>query len=235
MFRIIAIVAATAAIALGHEGHGGEEGHTHLEAVTKQPTTKGEQYYVKFKPAETGGITGFFNVKYDDSNVLRADYSFSVDLSKYTGTCDLSQGLGYHLHAEWIGANVTATGAGCTMAENHYDPYLACGANSQGRFAGDTTCTSARGASYVYNCTPDLYKAGYLSNCEIGDLSGKYGKVFAKPGTKIFARADRNDPVPPLTVDFDKKNTVGTKWNSIVFHCAVPNTSRIVCAKMAKQ
>jgi hypothetical protein len=88
-----------------------------------------------------------------------------------------------------------------------------------------------RGANYSYDCTADAYKQGFLSNCEVGDISGKYGKVL--PNHKLkFKRVDISDPVPPLVVDFDKNNAVGAKWASVVFHCG---KDKLVCARFKRQ
>ena len=40
---------------------------------------------------------------------------------------------------------------------------------------------------YTYSCTTSVYNSGNLSQCEVGDLSGKFGLSFNSSGNEVFS------------------------------------------------
>ena len=79
--------------------------------------------------------------------------------------------LNWHVHEKWsskIGADSSLDKCGFEYTGNHYDPTYGCGPASQ--FVGDV-CTWVRGGTQTCDLDKDV------STCEIGDLSGKLGKL----------------------------------------------------------
>lgn len=136
----------------------------------------------------------------------------------------------YHIHTSWnnLQKNSAVGGNDCSGANTglHYDPNLACGYTS-------ASCTLlGRTSAASYNCTPASNAAGQYSQCQIGDLSGKFG--IAKPtGSLLYQQlTPLYDYQPPYVANYLKAGSAGSSmFSSIVFHCNNAAASRLICAK----
>ena len=131
----------------------------------------------------------------------------------------------YHVHTAWTNktSNSAAGGALCAQAAGHYDPNLACGYTS-------TKCTIlGRQSAATYNCTPAVYNAGQYSQCQVGDLSGKFGKTYGINNVFTQPASIPYDVQPSYPANFLAANAISTAWSSVVFHCS--DNTRLVCAK----
>jgi len=78
---------------------------------------------------EASGAGGYFQANFAPGV---AQYAYSLDLSDFdlsslgddAATCDLSQGLDWHIHTYWTEAEQSAAGAACSTCGGHYDPSL---------------------------------------------------------------------------------------------------------------
>ena len=61
-----------------------------------------------------------------------------IDVRNFNTTCDISDGLVYHIHSYWNDAETSSTTT-CGDTGGHYDPYFACGKASQ---SASTDCVS---------------------------------------------------------------------------------------------
>jgi hypothetical protein len=105
----------------------------------------------------------------------------------------------------------------------HYDPNLACS------YVADA-CTSLGRTPASYNCTPAVYSAGLYSQCEVGDLSGKFGTV--KPVNGIMQQlTPLMDYQPPYAANYLVGTALSKFFSSVVFHCPSGGT-RLICAKL---
>jgi hypothetical protein len=163
----------------------------------------------------------------------QGQHTLQLDLSGFTalpGTCDLTAGLTYHIHSFWDDASGTLSGdnTACALAStgNHYDPYLACGPNTE-----ESASCAALGRvapNYTYPCTSEAYGNGQYEYCEVGDTSGKFGKLFATDTDMSLFSADVFDPSPELIPAYETASQLASQWASVVVHCG---SSRILCAK----
>lgn len=207
-------------------------------------------YCASFNPATTNKVAGYFAATINTAEGL-AYYDFSVNLSKYLAgvngnpSCDLSKGLKYHIHSYWTNSSSTSTyganSCGASQTSSHYDPTFACSPYSQYVTAPTLLCGKIFRTSpqYHYTCNSTVFGSGKLDNCEVGDLSGKFGpsvgvnKVYGAPGGAVLV-----DPLPPRVADYRSSKVLITNytapWQSIVFHCndgAVTPPVRLFCAK----
>jgi hypothetical protein len=187
-------------------------------------TSAETSYTAAFDPFT--GVSGGIQMKITSVAMY---YSYTLDLTNFETTCDLSQGLSYHIHTYWKDESATSSIKTCGDAGGHYDPYLACGPSSQA--AGDLCKALNRTASqgYVYDCKPDVYSTGRHYACEVGDLSGKFGRMMPDPANPRRFVGSYVDPSPPLTPNFGKADGIANQWASFVVHCPSDN-SRVMCA-----
>ena len=187
----------------------------------------------------SSGVEGYFAMTIDESSGL-SYYDFKVDLSQYSNpnSCDLSQGLKYHIHSYWT--NTTSSNsygtASCGTTGGHFDPYLACSQSSQYQNTPMTypgpLCPLINRVTpnYTYPCSSTSFAGGNLQGCEVGDLSGKFGIVTST--TPVYSSSSVYiDPLGPAIMDYGygQAQTVTeytNMWNSIVFHCK-GNTSTL--------
>ena len=155
-------------------------------------------------------------------------------------------GLKYHIHSYWT--NTTASNTASCAASNtggHFDPYFACGTSSQYQTSPILCPSLNRTASlgFTYPCTASNFAAGNLQ-CEVGDLSGKFGAVRNTTTATLFESSSLSSPVlsDPLgpsitTYGYGQPQTTTAytnMWNSIVFHCPDPPTNtRLFCAQLS--
>lgn len=198
-----------------------------------------ENYYCANVGVTVGGSVpsttqGYFSMKIGEGY---AKYSFQVDLSAIdTDTCDFTSfpTVAYHIHTYSI-TNPSATPVnGCGNTAGHYDPTLACSDKSQANGGYCTSLSRTSAAGYVYTCSAP---AGGLTEyttptggCEIGDLSGKLGKVAVTSGMAIASTQVYTDFQPAFTYNYNTATkNVTTGWASIVFHCGNSAGTRIAC------
>jgi hypothetical protein len=84
---------------------------------------------------DAGGARGYFGMKITDSLAI---YNWNIDVRNFNTTCDISDGLVYHIHSYWNDAEYSSTTT-CGDTGGHYDPYFACGKASQ---SASTDCAS---------------------------------------------------------------------------------------------
>jgi hypothetical protein len=131
------------------------------------------------------------------------------------------ESLYYHLHTEWNDSGEQTCGG--TDTYGHYDPSKKCGPASSWRNVPGV-CVD----EIVYSCD-DSSEEAMASSCEVGDLSGKMGKLY---NVRNRFLATVVDPVPPIRDDFGR-STDGSKYASIVFHDGTSG-ARLFCAKLRK-
>lgn len=201
------------------------------------PTIPASTYYcASFSDAT---VNGAFEMEHSGYGV--AYYKLSVDLSGYdASTCDLSQGVDYHIHTTWTNvstnSSIGATFCGSEYTGAHYDPGLACSAKSQ---YIDTYCSLLQrdiSKLYTYSCDTEAYSEGHYALCEVGDLSGKLGVVYeTSPGSQQFNQSiAKADYQPPYEPNFDARDAVSSSWKSLVVHCAADG-SRLACGRLTRQ
>ena len=189
-----------------------------------------QNFCAEFKAIEAGGATGYFAAIIDEST---AKYTYDLELSQLSTSCDLSKGLYYHIHNYWtLSSKVSAEGDSCLTTGYHYDPNFACSKPTQICEALNRTSSK----SYEYACNPTSYSEGYYGLCEVGDLSGKFGmanqRVSPFPTGSIRFKRDtfHVDNQPPYLSNYNQDTPISTKWSSIVFHCGV-DKKPLVCAR----
>jgi hypothetical protein len=180
---------------------------------------------------DADGATGYFDLEIDNGKAL---YNWYLDLTEFSTTCDLSQGLTYHIHSYWTDDTTSSATLGAcasTYTGGHYDPNLACSGSSQD-IAGlcvDINRTAALG--YTYSCSPSNYADGHYALCEVGDISGKFGRAYASTGKIFSSGGEIVDYQPPYNANYQASDAVSKQWTSIVFHCG-QDSSRLVCGKL---
>ena len=201
-----------------------------LGSVEAQDKTS--KYVATFDKATTD-IDGEFEISIKDDGSVK--YEVEFDLNDFTSfdQCDLTAGLGYHIHSTWTGGDVAgvssavAGACGGQSTKGHYDPFLACG-----------KATSSVDECALLGRTAATYACDYSTNkasCEVGDLSGKYGKIMPKSSTDLKFKFKGEDALGPLDENYAVVESGLTKtWESVVFHCAAGG-SRQFCAKFVKK
>jgi hypothetical protein len=192
---------------------------------------RGEVNYIATFDEDTTMIEGEFEISISSGST---EYDFDIDLNGFTSpdSCDLSAGLSYHIHSLWTHADVTsAVGGMCggDYTSGHYDPFFACG----GATSSTTEC-AALARTTPYSCSTTTYGEGNYQFCEVGDLSGKFGKVMPASSTDLTFYFGASDMLGPLAANYDvASDDVSKGWGSIVFHCAAGG-SRQFCAKFVE-
>jgi hypothetical protein len=195
----------------------------------------------------TGGVTGSFYMLIDSDEKM-GNYRFYLDLSDFSSSCDISQGLNYHVHSNWVNSSTTSdlgsVFCGPAYTGYHYDPTMACSSTSENQ--GTTTgynsnnCQkigrySTASPAYTYGCSTAVYEQGDYSQCELGDLSGKLGMAFPSSGRIFDQSTTLQDVIPVHSYNYleDSRSSsphTAFSWASIVFHCKSGGT-RLFCAK----
>jgi len=138
-----------------------------------------------------------------------------------------------------IGCGVLSSNApGCSkgVTGGHYDPTFACGGASQNNANG--VCSNLRATDQApagnglvkgaYKCTPDNQ-----SQCEIGDQSGKMGKIHAM--RTLSDGQTRVNLAYQKFSDMWMENISNLKGRSLVLHCCTEAdgcSERIACANL---
>lgn len=196
--------------------------------------TNAAQYCANILPGYTNGASGNVALQISEGS---ATYGLYLDLTNFTPnpSCNLTQGLNYHIHSYWN--NQTSSSAsnsfcGATNTGGHYDPNFACSPYSQ-NYSNACLDLGRQSPGYTYSCSSTVYSEGKYSACEIGDISGKNGKLMPKHGTLVFELSTPFvDYQPPYEVNYNAVDTNSLQWTSVVFHCPATN-GRLVCAKFS--
>lgn len=209
------------------------------------------RYIATFRPGATGGVNGVFH--YSVNSLVVGEYSWHLDLNQFNipaaaaavgCTKDLIQreGLLYHIHSYWSNSSYDSSnicGSGSTGTQGHYDPYLACSTTSQNYAESLCSKLGRVPATYNYNCTSTVYSSGRIAQCEVGDLSGKFGPMMPSSTTNLtFSSNGVIDVNPPPAQYHANTDLVSlAPWESIVFHCKVPGISppRLFCGRLVYQ
>jgi hypothetical protein len=198
-----------------------------------------KSYCATFDADTTSGSVGSFSMEISEGV---ASYRFYLDLTNFKTECILSSGLGYHIHSYWVNTTTQSSAnafCGKSLTGNHFDPNLACSTASQSSGSGGLCAAISRTSpDYTYSCSNTNYQKGDYSMCEVGDLSGKFGKALesSTDGTAIFSQQDiLSDYVPAYDFNYlTTSDPTSIQWASMVFHCAdgtSNNGARLVCAK----
>jgi len=158
--------------------------------------------------ASASEVGNYYGVIGENFGITMADGQLMVAARNLTGWC--AEPLSYHIHQKWEGNNGTeaygANDCGPTNTGGHYDPFLACGGASE--YAGTDYCGCG-----TYTCNTS-YANTY--GCEVGDLSGAYGKVPSQEGDWNMTYA--MNVLPPVGQSL-----------SVVLHCG---STRVACAQL---
>jgi hypothetical protein len=140
------------------------------------------------------------------------------------------ESLGWHIHERWnfpaAGGPTSSTTCGPDETGGHYDPGFACGGASQHQCAEGGGCPCEQLGFLGVNDfqrTCDLQDDAF--SCEVGDLSGKLGRIEARTGIgfrRIYEDAWVNNVENWVAPNLD---------GSIVFHCGTSGT-RCACAQL---
>jgi hypothetical protein len=163
-------------------------------------------------------------------------FNLALDLTDFSGqapTCTVENGLTYHVHSFWNNETVSSSAnsfCGPSYTGGHYDPSLACSSASEDAKAGCVALGRTADQGYTYPCNSDDFGDGHLAQCEVGDLSGKFGSL--KGGSRIY-RATVVDNIAPFTANYKAPDELANMWSSVVFHCK-DDASRLVCADLVE-
>eukprot|EP01038_Epipyxis_sp_PR26KG_P005159 gene5159-7182_t len=175
------------------------------------------------------GAEGYFQMQLSKGE---ATYEVYLDLTGFSTSCDIASGLTYHIHSYWTDSAKSSTTT-CSSAGGHYDPYLACGTSSEDKANLCVSLNRTVSQNYIYGCNPTDYAAGHYALCEVGDISGKFGKLLPAASGSLVFKASMVDPNPPLAVNYQTSDLISKQWASIVFHCPADN-SRLFCAQLIR-
>lgn len=204
-------------------------------ALSTTPVTS--QYCATVRSYESNQASGYFAMEITQGQAL---YQFKLNLTSYQSlaNCDLSNGLEYQLYTYWLNSSVSSsagsTYCGSAFTGGHYDPDYACSAYSQNINSGCVQLQRVAANGYTYKCNATEYATGNYEECEVGDLSGKFGTVYPIDGSSIFISDVFTDYFPPYITNYlaSEKNSPNM-WSSVVFQCGSSAETKLVCAKLS--
>lgn len=183
-------------------------------------TCQSEYYCGLIKTHETNGASGYFLI--DITSKESSAHRLTLDLSNFSTSCDLSQGLTYTINTSWNNTNLNSSSyENCDKAHTggNYDPSFACGPDSE---YFDSECVLLdRTATYGYNysCSPETYESSNYVVCELGDLSGKHGELYeTETNSSVFEISTPEiDYLPPFAYNYKHAQSVFPSWSAVVF------------------
>jgi len=223
-------------------------------AVCTQAYPAQRKYCAVLDPSASSGASGYFGMVID-SVTGQATYGWNIDFNKFTppaAPVSVVGGLPWHIHSYWnnmggkSSGDITTCVAGNTGG--HYDPNLACGTASQSATTLCSTLGRTVSNGYTYSCTANNYQKGQFGLCEVGDLSGKFGKLTYPPPNNVATRTGSNiysDPSAAYVEDYLVANAGHTPtptpngmnitlpWSSVVWH-ASNGPERVLCAQFVE-
>jgi hypothetical protein len=132
------------------------------------------------------------------------------------------------IHSFWTDSSSSSTTT-CSDTGGHYDPYLACSGSSQDHADKCAKIGRTADQGYTYTCNPEVYKSGHFSACEVGDLSGKFGRLMPTNGTLVFQAEHIDLGISPAEVNYMSADATSNQWASVVIHCPA-DSSRLMCS-----
>jgi hypothetical protein len=190
----------------------------------------GDVYCSKWLVSSSAGIF-VMDLKSGYPGVMSIDGRFNNRLSRVNVSTSCPGGLTWSLHAGWLGKTGGASssltcGDAASRTFNHYDPTFACGPDSQ--WANSSICQRRK----VYNCSTASFGENNY-NCEVGDLSGKFGTIELVNNMRRFSTTNKYlfDTLPPADADFQENSNSSTTWSSLVVQCG---DTRLFCSKIYK-
>jgi len=175
---------------------------------------------VKWNSDGDGNADGFFEISENDLGATPA--------SAYNRVVVVHNNAGKKVGCGLVSLNAPGCGAGVTGG--HYDPTFACGGASQNNANGICAILRATNQAPAGN---GLVKGAYActntdqSQCEIGDQSGKMGKIMASGARRRRKRMQKfNDKWMEPISNLDGR--------SLVLHCcsAAGCGDRLACANL---
>lgn len=196
--------------------------------------SSGDQYCGTISPSEANGASGYYAMEIQNG---MAEHSFSVDLTDFSSSvyCPLSSqiGLNYRIHSYWVSSQASAGASSCshTYTGGSYDPFYACSSSSANVNSRCTSLKMTVTKGYTYYCNSTSFSSGQYSNCELGDISGKFGQVYSENSNAIYTSGNLVDYFPPQLSDYRNGDEL---WASIVFHCGYGNQP-LFCASLSSK
>lgn len=179
-------------------------------------TQAANQYVATFAD---NGIMGTVTV---DKATLMIELDLSAEPELPTGfaTCT-DGGMSYHIHKLWADNTTTESlgvdECGPAFTGGHWDPWHACGSASGNAYCGDSAdefmCIPKGGDYYVPDYRTDAgdYYVNYMPfTAEVGDWSGKYGKLMLD-NTSLTLSAEVSSAWEVMPDEIE--------GFSVVFHC----------------
>jgi hypothetical protein len=187
--------------------------------------------YIGQNNSMAGNSSGYFWMSLFEGTGL---YHFDVNLNSVRN-CDFSMypNVAYHIHTNLVNDSTKTPARSCSNAGYHYDPNLACGKDSAARETYCPALNRTHDQGYNYTCSSGLQVSTYLlpnGQCEVGDLSGKFGKIVFGADRVARSVANLTDALPPYVMNFRLPTpNFSAPWVSIVFHCGDPDATKIAC------
>jgi len=177
------------------------------EASVPFPSTSPSTVKLRASFDYGGKLKGFVQVKQDEHRRERGKADWKVKVKKFDPELCPSGLFNWHIH-EFPGGGIAANGTdspsdcGPNKTGGHYDPTFACGGASQNQ--GNGICGILGDRDYECSTTAQY-------NCEIGDQSGKMGKINA---IELLEAGE-----PQKFDDFWINDLGSIEGRSIVLHC----------------
>ena len=186
-----------------------------------------EELKLKARFTGSGPIKGKVTIKQKGDTKTKGKWKVVIEevdvatieaISGCAGFDDFGRLLNWHVHDG--PATDGESNCGAAVTGGHYDPTYGCGGASQ--YKG-TVCEYLKNntrTDYVYACSQESQ-----GKCEIGDQSGKMGKVDASEGLLGVRQTFSDDWIGDVA-DLDNK--------ALVFHCCTATScaTRVACATL---
>jgi hypothetical protein len=137
-----------------------------------------------------------------------------------------------HFHSYWTDTERVSTTT-CATAGGHYDPFLACGTSSEDKAGLCVSLNRTVDQGYTYGCSSTNYASGHHALCEVGDISGKFGRMMPDSADSRIFKGQLTDPNPPMDANFGTSDLVAKPWASVVVHCPADN-ARLICTQLVR-
>ena len=175
------------------------------------------------------GVSGYVDVNSGNIEIY-LDLSLSEPNDSFVALPNedcITYGLKYSVNTQWNhGDSNDFLGTNCsrTYTNGDYDPWLACSASTSNEYCNSSSINKYNSCVYgssasdlssnVYSCS----ESSFASNpyvCEVGDWSGKYGKIYFGQDTLVAS-----ETYSSAFEIIDENDLIG---KSIVFYCGNTN------------